>query len=143
MRATQETHARTRTANQMSIKGDSRTTTLAVAECLRVRRGKGRRLASLAGCPGLSGGTGPRRARPPLLHSPSRPNCAAQAQNWGRMAHTDGLVRAQMAHGASLARAALRVSSCSRGSSFGRGNGSERVQGWPGELLADWRGRAA
>jgi hypothetical protein len=38
---------------------------------------------------------GPRRARPPLLQSPSRPNRAAQAQNWGRMAHADGHGRAQ------------------------------------------------
>ena len=87
----------------MSIKGDSRTATLAGAECPRVCRGKIRRLASLAGCPGLSGCTGPRRARPPLLQSTSRPDCAAPAQNWGRMAHADGLVSAQVAHGASLA----------------------------------------
>jgi hypothetical protein len=59
--------------------------------------------------PGLSGCTGPHRARQPLLQSPSTPNCAAPAQNWGRMAHADGLVRAQMAHGASLALAGVRA----------------------------------
>ena len=75
--------------------------------------------------PGLSGCTVPRRARPPLLQSPSRPNCAAPAQNWGRMAHAVGLVRAQMAHGASLARAGPRTARAAQATACG----TRRVHG--------------